>query len=41
LIELLQARGAALNALDFDKVAELEKEIDKKKNDPANFECWS
>lgn len=41
LIELLQARGAALNALDFDKVAELEKEIDKRKNDPANFECWS
>jgi len=28
LIELLTARGAALNALDFDTVLALEKEID-------------
>jgi hypothetical protein len=28
LIELLTARGAALNALDFDTVLTLEKEID-------------
>jgi hypothetical protein len=41
LIELLTARGAALNALDFDTVSTLEKEIDKKKNDPVNFEAWS
>jgi hypothetical protein len=41
LIELLTARGAALNALDFVKVSELEKEIDKKKSDPVNFEAWS